>query len=119
MEEETESPNSALEVEKYLNQMRSSKDLATELGTSTDYIKAMKYQGFRLPGGKASIRMARSFLENSDSFGVRKTTKRPPASPQQSGASSDISREPTQKCAQRKPSSGSPKSPPRTAGSLR
>ena len=119
MASDQEPPNPALDVEKYLNQMRSAKDLAAELGTSVDYIKAMKFQGFRLPGGKASIRMARSFLENSESFGVRKTTKRPPASPPQSGASSDTPREPAQKCVQRKTLSGSPKSPPRTAGSLR
>lgn len=94
--------------------MRTAKDLANELGVSPDYISTMKWNGFSMPGGKASIRMARTFIEECEPFGVL-ATKRRPKSPEQSAASSDKShgRPPTR--AQRKPLSDSRKNQLRKA----
>jgi hypothetical protein len=81
----------SIELERYLTVMRDTSALARELNVSRDYINAMKFHGFRMPGGKASIRMARSFLEACGSFKVRKVTKpsQDPSTPQD--ASSDKS----------------------------
>lgn len=65
----------SIELERYLSRMRTAKDLATELDVSRNYLTAMKAHGFKMPGGKASIRMARSFLEKCEAFAV--TSERP------------------------------------------
>jgi len=79
-----------LEVEQYLGELRDTKNLATALKVSRDYILAMKHHGFRMPGGKATLRMAHHFIANCDDFMVR---ERRPASPQPPAASSDTPRE--------------------------
>jgi len=104
----TDEPSPQIELERYLNRMRTGKDLANELGVSPDYISTMKWNGFSMPGGKASIRMARTFIEECEPFGVL-ATKRRPRLPEQSDASSGKSHGPTRKRVQRKPSSDSRK----------
>jgi hypothetical protein len=103
-----------IELERYLNKLRNSKELASELGVSTDYVKAMKWHGFTMPGGKASVRMARGFLDSCEPFGVL-ATKRRPKPQERPDASSGKSHAPLQTHAPRKPSSGSPKNRLRTA----
>ena len=102
-----------LEVEQYLGQLRDTKSLATELKVSRDYILAMRHHGFRMPGGKASIRMARTFIETCDEFMVRARRQAPPPPP---AASGDTPRAPLPKRAPHKPSSDSLKIQPHTAG---
>ncbi len=42
-------------------------ELATALGVNRGYIRLMKFGGFKMPGGKASVGMAHRFLsENPD-----------------------------------------------------
>jgi hypothetical protein len=62
--------DTSIEVERYLSRMRTAKDLSAELDVSRNYLTAMKAHGFAMPGGKASLRMARTFLEKSESFAV-------------------------------------------------
>lgn len=62
-----------IEKERWLTTMRDIGNLAKELGVSKDYVSAMKFNGFAMPGGKASIRMARKFLKNCPEFSVRKS----------------------------------------------
>jgi hypothetical protein len=40
----------------------SGKELAAALGRDRTYISAMKKRGFEMPGGRATLREARSFL---------------------------------------------------------
>lgn len=98
-----------LEVEQYLGQLRDIKSLASELKVSRDYIVAMRHHGFRMPGGKASLRMAQSFISTCEDFMVR---ERRPASPRPPAASYDTPHEPPPKRARRTPSSGILKTQP-------
>ena len=93
-------PSPTLEVEQYLGELRDVKSLATALKVSRDYIVAMKHHGFRMPGGKATLRMAHNFISNCDEFMVR---ERRPASPQPPVASCDKPHEPLPKRAPHKP----------------
>ena len=106
-------PSPSIEVEQYLGQLRDTKGLSAELKVSRDYILAMRNHGFRMPGGKATIRMARNFIETCEEFMVR---ERRPASPPQPGASGDRSHEPPPKRGPRRPSSDSQKTRPHTTG---
>lgn len=99
----------SIETERFLTVMRDKKTLATELGVSREYINAMRHHGFKMPGGKASIRMAREFLASCDEFIVR---ARPQALPQPPDESCDRSHAPSRKRVRRKPSSGSRKIQP-------
>ena len=54
----------AITVERYLHKLRSARELAAEMGVSRNYILAMRHHGFKMPGGKASLRMARVFIES-------------------------------------------------------
>ena len=65
--------SASVEVERYLHRMRNACGLAPELTVSLNYIQAMKRQGFKMPGGKASIAMARKFLAECPEFGVRES----------------------------------------------
>lgn len=58
-------------LERYLNLMRTQGELQKELGVSKDYIAALKFHGLKMPGGKASIRMVRTFLETCDTFQIQ------------------------------------------------
>ena len=60
----------AIIVERYLHQLRCAGELAAEMGVSRNYL-AMRHHGFKMPGGKASLRMARAFIETCDEFKVR------------------------------------------------
>lgn len=71
MSEFSDSP--AIEVERYLHRMRDAGKLSAELDVSPNFIQAMKRQGFKMPGGKASVSMARKFLAECPEFGVRKS----------------------------------------------
>lgn len=46
----------------YLDELHSRKELAALLKRSDDYIGAMVFLGFIMPGGRASLRGAMSFL---------------------------------------------------------
>lgn len=87
MTPESDHPPSIILLEKYLTSMRDIRGLASELNVSRDYILAMKWHGFQMPGGKASIRMARAFLEQCSTFKV--VTKHHPDSQARKAASSD------------------------------
>lgn len=63
--------DSAILRERYLHKMRTTIDLAAEMGVSRDYIVAMKSHGFKMPGGKASLLMARNFLSDCSDFKVK------------------------------------------------
>lgn len=106
-------PVTTIEVEQYLNKLRTGKDLAKELGVSFDYIKAMKWHGFVMPGNKASLRMATVFLSECKGFSVSTTTHHP-KTPAHSASSSGKSHEPILKHGRRKPSSDSQKTQPHT-----
>ncbi len=103
-----------ISVERYNHLLRSSLSLATEMGVSRNYISAMKFNGFRMPGGKASLSMARKFMVKCPEFKVR---EHPPGEPLPPDASCDTGYAPTQRHGRRKPSSAIPKNPLRTAAS--
>jgi hypothetical protein len=69
--ESSDSP--AIELDRYLHRMRTAGRLADELDVSPNFIQAMKRQGFKTPGGKASVAMARKFLAECPEFGVRES----------------------------------------------
>ena len=101
-----------IRLEKYLQSLRPASELAVEMNVSRDYILAMRHHGFRMPGGKASIRMAHTFLQSCSEFKVK---ERPQVSPPPTAAFSDTEHEPTRKNVRRKPSSDSRKIQPHTA----
>jgi hypothetical protein len=56
-------------------------DLATILGVNRGYIRRMKFAGFKMPGGRATVDMALTFIEgNPDLLPAVKETAH--ASPQ-------------------------------------
>ena len=71
MSESSDSP--VIELERYLHRMRTAGRLADELDVSPNFIQAMKRHGFKMPGGKASVSMARKFLADCPEFGVRES----------------------------------------------
>jgi hypothetical protein len=102
-----------IELEVYLGKLRSSQELAEQMGVSRNYILAMKRRGFSLPGGKASLHMAKHFLTTCGDFKVN--AERRPAPPQTPASSSGTAHAPNGRNARRKPSSGSLKTQPRKA----
>lgn len=72
------SPSPAVDVQRYLHQMRNAGELADELKVSTNYIQAMKRHGLRMPGGKASLTMAFKFFDECPDFKVRESITRKP-----------------------------------------
>ena len=101
-----------IRLEKYLQSLRPASELAAEMNVSRDYILAMRHHGFRMPGGKASIRMVYTFLQSCSEFKVK---ERPQASPPPTVSFCDTEHEPARKNARRKPSSDSRKTQPHTA----
>lgn len=55
-----------LESTKHLTQLRTQKELAEVLGVGISYIAAMKRNGFKMPGGKASILAATEWLNDKN-----------------------------------------------------
>ena len=80
----------AIAVEVYNTQLRSGRELATLMGVSRGYVTAMKREGFRLPGGKASLRMAQNFLSTCAEF--KTCEEHPPEKPPTPAASSGTER---------------------------
>jgi len=60
----------AIVLDRHLHRMRTTKDLALELDVSAAYIRAMKKAGFSMPGGKASLAMARQFLAKAKALDI-------------------------------------------------
>jgi len=99
-------------VARYFTRLRNTLELADEMGVSRDYIVAMRHHGFRMPGGKASIKMTHDFLSSSEEFKV-KDRPQEPRPPQAAFCGIDCG--PTRKNVRRKPLSGSQNGPPHTA----
>ncbi len=106
---DTDTPS--IELDTHLHLMRSACDLAKQIGVSRNYLTAMRFHGFSMPGGKASLVMARQFISSTPKFKVR---ERPQDKPLPPAASSDRAHAQALRNAQRKPSFGTRKSQPRT-----
>ena len=102
MPEPSSTSNNAIELHRYLHRMRDTADLCEQMGVSRYYVGAMKFHGFKMPGGKASVHMAKRFILTCPDFTVtgRHTEPPPPR-----GASCGKSHAPASKNGRRKPSS--------------
>lgn len=56
----------------WMDELLSVKELAARLGYSERYIRAMKRDGFRMPGRRASVREALHWLEKHPDFRVNR-----------------------------------------------
>ena len=77
----TQSSQSAIELDTHLHLMRSGRELASLMGVSRNYLTAMKFTGFTMPGGKASLAMARQYIYHSPKFRVTEHPQEPPPPP--------------------------------------
>jgi len=91
--------------------MRSACDLAKQIGVSRNYLTAMRFHGFAMPGGKASLVMARQFISVTPKFKVR---ERPQDKPLPPAASSGKANAPVTTNGRRKPSFATRKIQPHT-----
>ena len=100
--------NPAIELYTHQHCLRTAGDLAKQLKVSRNYLTAMRFHGFNMPGGKASLVMAHEFINSKTKFAVR---ARPLDKPLPLAASCGKANAPATTNGRRKPSSATRRTP--------